>query len=167
MFWGCVRLMKVEMFGLRLPEVKPGDDLIELILEGASLEAGGLEDGDIVVITSKVVSKAYGFLVELDKINPSRRAIEIAEETGGDPHFIQAVLDNSDEILLVLPFSTLVEKGVIGIKKVSKNPAGAYEAMKKAPCKLIVRRGGQIYSSRPWHLEPSGGGGKHPAQRPG
>ncbi|MCD6465878.1 coenzyme F420-0:L-glutamate ligase, partial [Candidatus Bathyarchaeota archaeon] len=71
----------------------------------------------------------------------------IAEKTGGDPRFIQAVLDNSDEILFVLPFAKLVEKGVIRIERMSRNIAGAREAMKKAPYKLIVRRGGQIYSS--------------------
>lgn len=135
------------MFGLRLPEVRPGDDLVKLILESASREAGGLEDGDILAVTSKIVSKAYGFLVELDKINPSKRALKIAEETGGDPRFIQAVLDNSDELLFVLPFSKLVEKGVINIERMSKNLARAYEAIEKAPYKLIVRRGGQTYSS--------------------
>jgi len=139
--------MKVEMFGLRLPEVKPGDDLVKLILESASQAAGGINDGDIVVITSKIVSKAYGLLVRLDEVKPSRKALKIAEKTGGDPRFIQAVLDNSDEILFVLPFSKLVERGVINIGRVSKNLARAYEATKKSPYKLIVRRGGQIYSS--------------------
>jgi len=135
------------MFGLRLPEVKPGDDLVKLILESASKVAGGLNDGDIVVITSKIISKAYNLLVRLDGIKPSRKALKIAEKTGGDPRFIQAVLDNSDEILFVLPFSKLVEKGVINIERMSKNPARAYEAAEKSPYKLIVRRGGQIYSS--------------------
>lgn len=47
----------------------------------------------------------------------------------------------------MLPLLKLVEKGVINIEGVSKNPAGAYEAVEKAPCKLIVRRGSQIYGS--------------------
>jgi len=54
-----------------------------------------LENGDVVVVTSKIVSKAYGFLVKLDEINPSKRALKIAEKSGGDPRFIQAVLDNT------------------------------------------------------------------------
>ena len=139
--------MKVELYGLRLPEIKPGDDLARLVIDAASKEAGGIRDGDVLVVTSKVISKAYGFLIRLDEVEPSRRALKIAEKTGGDPRFIQAVLDNSDEILFVLPFAKLVEKGVIRIERMSRNIAGAREAMKKAPYKLIVRRGGQIYSS--------------------
>jgi coenzyme F420-0:L-glutamate ligase/coenzyme F420-1:gamma-L-glutamate ligase len=140
-------MKKVEMIGLSLPEVKPGDDLAKLVTDAASEAAGGIRDGDVLVITSKVVSKAYGFLIRLDEVKPSTRALRIAEKTGGDPRFIQAVLHNCDEILFVLPFTELVEKGVIRIERMSRNIAGAYEAMKKAPYKLIVRRGGQIYSS--------------------
>jgi len=101
-----------------------------------------LENGDVVVVTSKIVSKAYGFLVKLDEINPSKRALKIAEKSGGDPRFIQAVLDNSDEILFVLPFSKMVQKDVISMEKLSKNLSGAYLAMNKARFILIVRRGG-------------------------
>ena len=133
--------MKVELYGLRLPEIKPGDDLARLVIDAASKEAGGIRDGDVLVVTSKVISKAYGFLIRLDEVEPSRRALKIAEKTGGDPRFIQAVLDNSDEILFVLPFAKLVEKSVIRMEKISRNIAGAYEAMKKAPYTLIVRRG--------------------------
>ena len=138
--------MKVELYGLRLPEVKPGDDLARLLIDAASSEAGGIRNGDVLVVTSKVVSKAYGFLIRLDEVKPSKRALRIAEKTGGDPRFIQAVLDNSDEVLFILPFAKLIEKGVIRMEKISRNIAGAYEAIKKAPYTLIVRRGRQIYS---------------------
>jgi len=141
------RGLKVELYGLRLPEVKPGDDLARLLIDAASEEADGVRNGDILAVTSKVVSKAYGFLIRLDEVKPSKRALRIAEKTGGDPRFIQAVLDNSDEVLFILPFAKLVKKGVIRIERMSRNLAGAREAMKKAPYKLIVRRDGQIYSN--------------------
>jgi len=138
--------LKVELYGLRLPEVRPRDDLAKMVADAASKEAGGIKDGDILVITSKVVSKAYGFLIRLDDVKPSKRALRIAGKTGGDPCFIQAVLDNSDEVLFILPFAKLVEKDVIRIERMSRNIAGAYEAIKRIPYILIVRRGGQIYS---------------------
>ena len=138
--------MKVELYGLRLPEVRPGDDLARLLVDAASEEAGGIRNGDILAVTSKVVSKAYGFLIRLDDVKPSKRALRIAEKTGGDPRFIQTVLDNSDEVLFILPFAKLIEKGMIRMEMISRNIAGAYEAIKKAPYTLIVRRGGQIYS---------------------
>ena len=112
--------LKVELYGLKLPEVKPRDDLARLVVDAASREAGGIRNGDVLVVTSKVVSKAYGFLIRLSEVKPSVRALRIAEKTGMDPHFIQAVLDNSDEVLFVLPFAKLVEKGVIRIESFKK-----------------------------------------------
>ena len=48
-----------------LPEVRPGDDLAGMV--AAACEAAiGLRDGDVVVVTQKVVSKAEGRLVEID-----------------------------------------------------------------------------------------------------
>jgi len=125
---------------LRLPEVKLGDDLARLVVDAASEEAGGIRNGDVLVVTSKVISKAYGLLIRLSEVKPSMKALRIAEKTGMDPRFIQAVLDNSDEVLFVLPFAKLVEKGVIRTEKMSRNIAGVYEAIKKAPYTLIVRR---------------------------
>ena len=80
--------LKIELYGLKLPEVSSGDDLAELILEAAEKEAGGLKKGDVLVVTSKVVSKALGLLVELDKIELSSKAKRIAKKTGGDPRHI-------------------------------------------------------------------------------
>lgn len=137
--------MKIELLGLRLPEVRPGDDLTRLIIE-ASKDAGGLKEGDILVITSKVVSKAYGLLIKLDEIRPSKKALKIGEKIGEDPRFVQAVLDKSDEILFILPFSKLVEDGVVDVEKLTKNPVEALKVIKKFPCTFFVKRGGQIYS---------------------
>jgi coenzyme F420-0:L-glutamate ligase/coenzyme F420-1:gamma-L-glutamate ligase len=138
--------MKIEIFGLRLPEIKPGDDLVKLIIEGASQYADGLKDGDILVITSKIISKAYGFLIKLDDIKPSPKAIKIAQKINEDARFVQAILDNSDEILFVVPFLKLIEKGLLDLKKLSKNIDAAYEVLQKVPYLLIVYRDRQIYS---------------------
>jgi len=92
--------LKVEIFGLSLPEVKPGDDLARIIVEAAEREAGGIMEGDIIVVTSKIVSKAYSFLINIDEVKPGSRALEIAEKTGMDARMVQVILDNSDEISL-------------------------------------------------------------------
>ena len=57
----------------RLPELREGDDLAALILERVELE-----DGDIVVVAQKAISKIEGRTVRLDDIEPSERAREIA-----------------------------------------------------------------------------------------
>jgi coenzyme F420-0:L-glutamate ligase/coenzyme F420-1:gamma-L-glutamate ligase len=77
-----------------LPEVREGDRLGELIAARAALE-----DGDVVVISQKVVSKAEGRIVRLADVQPSARAELIAAELDRDPAVVQLVLDESREVL--------------------------------------------------------------------
>ncbi len=87
------------IFGVRLPIVKEGDDIAEMIVERFELE-----EGDVVVICSTVVSKAEGRIAKLEDYEPSEEALRIAERIGEDPRFVQAVLDESDEVLIDHPF---------------------------------------------------------------
>lgn len=105
--------MKIEFFGLRFPEIKPGDDIAELIVDVAVRQAGGVIDGDVIVIASKVISKAEGFLIKIEDVKPNRRAVEIAEKTGINPKIVQTILNNSDRILFAIPVLKLVENGLI------------------------------------------------------
>ena len=57
-----------------LPEVKPGDDLPALIGDAIDASGAGLETGDLLVVTQKIVSKAEGRLVHLPEIEPSSLA---------------------------------------------------------------------------------------------
>ncbi|WP_299268557.1 coenzyme F420-0:L-glutamate ligase [Halorientalis sp.] len=88
-----------------LPEVRPGDDLAELIERRVRLRPE-----DLVVVASTVVSKAEGRTAALSDFEPGARAREIAERlsdlTGEtkDPRFAQAVLDESEALLLSAPF---------------------------------------------------------------
>ncbi len=84
---------------LKLPLIKEGDDIAKMIVERFDVE-----DGDVVAICSTVVSKAEGRVARLEDYNPTDRAIEIAEKIGEDARFVQAVLDESDEILIDHPF---------------------------------------------------------------
>jgi coenzyme F420-0:L-glutamate ligase/coenzyme F420-1:gamma-L-glutamate ligase len=78
-----------------LPEIRAGDDLAELI--AGKLE---LEDGDVVVIAQKAVSKAEGRVVRLDEIEPSERAREIAGDDE-DPRRIEAILQEAKRVVRV------------------------------------------------------------------
>jgi coenzyme F420-0:L-glutamate ligase/coenzyme F420-1:gamma-L-glutamate ligase len=75
------------------PEVRPGMDLAELVARNQVLE-----DGDVVVLAHKVVSKAEGRVVRLDEIEPSARARELAGPDG-DARHIEAVLRESVRIV--------------------------------------------------------------------
>ena len=85
-----------------IPEIAPGDDLAAAIA-GAAAGAGGFEDGDVLVVAHKVVSKAEGALVDLAGVTPTSRARFIAQEHGKDPRAVQVVLDQTAEIVRVGP----------------------------------------------------------------
>lgn len=79
-----------------LPEVRPGDDLGELISSRSRLEAG-----DILVVAQKVVSKAEGRVVSLSNVKASEDAVRIAPGliAHPDPRMVQVVLDESVRVL--------------------------------------------------------------------
>ena len=77
-----------------MPEVEPGADLAALINDHAELA-----DGDIVVVTSKIVSKAEGCTVELAGVTPSAFANDWATRWGKDPRLVEVVLRESSRIV--------------------------------------------------------------------
>jgi len=86
-----------------LPLVGEGDDLAMMIESQIDLM-----DGDIVCLASTIVAKAEGRAFSLDSFKPSARAAEIAGRLGKDPRFVQAVMEESREILLDSPFLLVV-----------------------------------------------------------
>jgi coenzyme F420-0:L-glutamate ligase / coenzyme F420-1:gamma-L-glutamate ligase len=81
-----------------IPEIEEGDDLAGLLTESAA-RAGGLEDADIVVVAQKAVSKAEGRVVRLDELEPSPRALELADDR--DPRHVEAILRESVQVVRV------------------------------------------------------------------
>ena len=79
-----------------LPEIEPGADLARLIADATTLE-----DGDVVVVAQKVVSKAEGRIVRLAHVEPSDRARAIA--AGGDARRIEVILGESARIVRLRP----------------------------------------------------------------
>jgi coenzyme F420-0:L-glutamate ligase/coenzyme F420-1:gamma-L-glutamate ligase len=77
---------------LGLPELREGDDLARLIVEQADLQ-----DGDVVVVAQKAISKIEGRVVRLDNVEPSARALELAGE--GDPRRVEVVLSEAKRVV--------------------------------------------------------------------
>jgi coenzyme F420-0:L-glutamate ligase/coenzyme F420-1:gamma-L-glutamate ligase len=91
---------ELQLFGLGgLPEVRPGDDLARLIGDAIEASGLGLAEGDILVVTHKIVSKAEGRLVRLTEVEPSVLAVEIGERFGKDPRQVEVVLRESRRIV--------------------------------------------------------------------
>ena len=99
---------ELRVFALEgIPEVEEGDDLAGLLADAAG-RAGGLADGDVVVVAQKVVSKAEGRIVRLDDVEASTRAHELA---GGerDPRHLQVILDESVRVVRSRPPLVIAE----------------------------------------------------------
>lgn len=95
--------MSLEFVAIRgIPEIVPGNDLAALIVD--AVRAGGLDfrNGDILAVAQKVVSKSEGRFRRMAEITPSPRALEISERCGKDARKVQAILDESTEILRVV-----------------------------------------------------------------
>ena len=77
-----------------LPEIEPGHDIAALVADRLELE-----DADIVVITSKIVSKAEGCAIDLSTVEPSVFAIEWGTRWDKDPRVVEVVLRQSRRIV--------------------------------------------------------------------
>ncbi len=84
---------------LGIKRVRPGDDIAELLLEAIAECGLSVEDGDIVVVTQKVVSKSEGRIVELAGVEPRERARRLAKELAKDPRVVELVLRESRRIV--------------------------------------------------------------------
>lgn len=97
----CLPMAAIQVFGVGgLPEIAPGDDLAAMIVEAAGADGvGGIVDGDVVVVTSKVVSKAEGAVVDLATVVPSPFAAAWAERWDKDARVVEVVLGESRRIV--------------------------------------------------------------------
>ena len=86
-----------------VPEIRPGDDLAAILL--AALDAAGERpaDGDILVVAQKIVSKAEGRAVRLDRVAARPEAERLAAETGKEPAMVELILSESAEIVRARP----------------------------------------------------------------
>src|SRR5690242_9525254 len=82
-----------------IPLVRKDDDLVALI--GRGLVQGGIvpRDGDIFVLTQKIVSKAEGRMVDLATVEPSTEAIELAGRVQKDPRLVELILSESVRVV--------------------------------------------------------------------
>ena len=85
-----------------MPEVEPDDDLAELVAGVAALE-----DGDVVVLAQKIVSKAEGRVVRLEDVEPSERARELAGD--GDPRRLEVILHEAARVVRSRPPLVIAE----------------------------------------------------------
>lgn len=90
---------EIHIIGLTgMPEVRAGDDIAAQIIAAAG-SGPGILDGDVLVVTQKIVSKAEGRVVSLDSVTPSPEAQRLAAETEKDPRLVELILRESNRIV--------------------------------------------------------------------
>ncbi len=92
-----------------IPLIQPGDNLDEIILEALAQNHLNLRHNDILVITSKIISKAEGRLVKLASVKPSQEAMQLAEKVEKDPRLVELILGEANRVLRYRPGTVIVE----------------------------------------------------------
>lgn len=82
-----------------IPLVKKGDSISALILKGVRDAGIELQDNDVVVVTSKIISKSEGRVARLDDVTPGPRALALAAETGKDARELELMLQESSDVV--------------------------------------------------------------------
>ena len=77
-------------------DVQPGDDITELIL---STSKNPIDDGDVIVISQKIISKQEGRVINLESVIPSELSVGIASAYGKDPKLVEVILSESKRIV--------------------------------------------------------------------
>ena len=91
---------EIRIIGLKgLPNITPGVDLARMIVEAAKAQDCPFSQGDILVVTQKIVSKAEGQLVDLATVTPSAFAAEIAKAQEKDPRVVEVVLRETKRVV--------------------------------------------------------------------
>ncbi|UCE95770.1 MAG: coenzyme F420-0:L-glutamate ligase [Candidatus Bathyarchaeota archaeon] len=82
-----------------MPIIKKGDKLSKLICGAAERQNTPIQDGDIIVITHVVVSRAEGNTVNLNMVKPSQFAQKVGERSDKDPALVEVVLREAERII--------------------------------------------------------------------
>ncbi len=92
-----------------IPLVKPGDDLAKLILAAVDRAGETLQDGDVLIVAQKIVSKSEDRYAALSDVTPSARAIDLGKQTDKDPRLVELILSESRRIVRHRPNLLIVE----------------------------------------------------------
>jgi coenzyme F420-0:L-glutamate ligase/coenzyme F420-1:gamma-L-glutamate ligase len=92
-----------------IPMIEAGDDLFKILLQSLQTAQIKLQQGDILVLAQKIISKAEGRWVNLETILPSLEAAELADQTEKDPRLVEMILQESRQVIRQRPGLIIVE----------------------------------------------------------
>ena len=92
--------MTIELFGLEnIPIVDSSSDISEIIKDAIDKQGCSIEHGDIILIAETLISKSEGTFINVDELVPSEKAIDLAEKSKKDPKLVEAILNESNEVV--------------------------------------------------------------------
>jgi len=92
-----------------IPLVQTGDDLAAILRQSLSSAGIQLQDGDVIVLAQKIISKAEGRWFDLEQVTPGEAAEALAVQTGKDPRLVELILRESREVVRSRPGLIIVE----------------------------------------------------------
>ena len=93
-------MTELRLIGLpNFPMVVPGDDIASLVIAAIEAMSEKIEHDDVLVIAQKIISKAENRYLDLRTVEPSEEALALALEVDKDPRKVQAVLNESNEVV--------------------------------------------------------------------
>lgn len=102
--------MSIEIIGLdKIPLVKEGDDVCQLIKNALKEQNCTLKHGDIILIAETLISKAEGNIIKLGDVIPSEESIIIAQKSKKDSKLVEAIIQESREVVAVGPDFIITE----------------------------------------------------------
>ena len=100
-------MSRIELTALKnIPFIEPGDNLVEIICNNLEENKQDIHENDVFVIAQKIISKSEDRYIDINKIEISREAQDLATKLKRHPGLIQCVLNESKKIISI-------EKGVL------------------------------------------------------
>ena len=82
-----------------MPLIQPGQDLSDEIINAIASESILVDDGDVIAIAQKIVSKSENRYLDISSLSPSEEAKTLSKQIDKDPKFIQAILNESKKVV--------------------------------------------------------------------
>lgn len=108
--------MVVEIFPIKSSKIIGfGENVLDHLVDALECHNIEFKDGDILAVTSKVISMQQKSAVLLDDIKPSQEAIDLAIDASMDPRVAQLVIDESEGEVLGSVFHAILAKTPYGL----------------------------------------------------
>ncbi len=133
----------MQLFGIKTPLIRPGDDIVDVLINAISSSSIKPQDNDIIVLAESAVATAEGRVVDLKIVKPSKKAVELSKLYDTDPRKMELIIRESDEIVGGIPGVVVtITKGVLspsaGIDN-SNAPEGHVVLLPENPKKSAVK----------------------------